>query len=248
MGRMASPSRFKLTYPNKLATYDRITLFMKDGFAKAGIIMERDPVEWPLLQQKLDRRDFDAILLAWSGNVEDDPHQMFDSSQIGDQGDNFMSYNSPELDAALKAARGCVDEAQRTELWHKVHDILAEDQPYTFMFTRKSTYFFNKRLAEYSGNEDGSELLQARLLADALVRANRAAEIFAVGAFPLLSYIIRRLLLLPPTLIGITAVIFFMIALSPGGIGASLLSAEGNMRPAERARACRIHEPALRPG
>lgn len=51
----------------------------------------------------------------------------------------------------------------------------------------------------------------------------------------MVSYILRRLLLLPPTLIGITAIVFFTIALSPGGIGGSLLSAEGSMRPAERA-------------
>src|SRR3954468_3379812 len=51
----------------------------------------------------------------------------------------------------------------------------------------------------------------------------------------MLSYIIRRLLLIPPTLIGITAVVFFTIALAPGGIGGSLLSNEGGMRPAERA-------------
>lgn len=52
----------------------------------------------------------------------------------------------------------------------------------------------------------------------------------------MLSYIIRRLLLFPPTLIGITMIVFFTIALSPGGIGGSLLSGEGNMRPAERAQ------------
>src|SRR3954470_15438319 len=51
----------------------------------------------------------------------------------------------------------------------------------------------------------------------------------------MLSYIIRRLLLLPPTLIGITMIVFFTIAFSPGGIGGSLLSNEGSMRPAERA-------------
>lgn len=50
----------------------------------------------------------------------------------------------------------------------------------------------------------------------------------------MLSYILRRLLLVPPTLIGITAIVFFTIALSPGGIGASLLSHEGGMKPAER--------------
>jgi ABC-type dipeptide/oligopeptide/nickel transport system permease component len=51
----------------------------------------------------------------------------------------------------------------------------------------------------------------------------------------MLSYIIRRLLLMPPTLIGITAMIFFVMALSPGGMGASIINAEGGMRPAERA-------------
>jgi ABC-type dipeptide/oligopeptide/nickel transport system permease component len=50
----------------------------------------------------------------------------------------------------------------------------------------------------------------------------------------MLSYIIRRLLLILPTLIGSTAVVFFVIALAPGGIGASLLSKEGNLRPEER--------------
>jgi ABC-type dipeptide/oligopeptide/nickel transport system permease component len=51
----------------------------------------------------------------------------------------------------------------------------------------------------------------------------------------MISYIIRRLLLIFPTLIGMTMIVFFTIGLAPGGIGGSLLSAEGNMRPAERA-------------
>ncbi|HZL38317.1 MAG TPA: ABC transporter permease [Tepidisphaeraceae bacterium] len=48
------------------------------------------------------------------------------------------------------------------------------------------------------------------------------------------NYLIRRLLLMLPTLIGVTAVVFFVMALSPGGIGASLLSTEGALRPEER--------------
>lgn len=50
----------------------------------------------------------------------------------------------------------------------------------------------------------------------------------------MLSYIIRRLLLVVPTLLGATAVVFFVVALSPGGIGASLLTAEGQLKPEER--------------
>ncbi len=50
----------------------------------------------------------------------------------------------------------------------------------------------------------------------------------------MLIYITRRMLLMIPTLIGITLVVFFTMALSPGGTGAALTSAEGNMRPQER--------------
>lgn len=139
------PFRFTLTYPNKYAIYERMTSFMKDGFAKVGVIMERDPVDWPILQQKMQRHEFDSVMLAWSGAIDDDPHQMFHSSQIKDQGDNVMSYRSAECDAAIDAARTCVDEARRLELWHKVHRILAEDCPYTFLVSRKSTIFVNKR-------------------------------------------------------------------------------------------------------
>jgi len=38
----------------------------------------------------------------------------------------------------------------------------------------------------------------------------------------MLSYIIRRLLLMVPTLLGVTLVVFFVMALAPGGFGASL--------------------------
>ena len=50
----------------------------------------------------------------------------------------------------------------------------------------------------------------------------------------MLSYIVRRLLLIVPTLAGITALVFFVVAMSPGGIGAALLSQEMGMRPSER--------------
>jgi peptide/nickel transport system permease protein len=51
----------------------------------------------------------------------------------------------------------------------------------------------------------------------------------------MLSYIVRRILLILPTLIGITALVFFVMSLAPGGVMASLMSQEGEMRAAERA-------------
>ncbi len=49
------------------------------------------------------------------------------------------------------------------------------------------------------------------------------------------TYILRRLLLMIPTIIGITFLIFMLIALSPGGIGAGLRVAGGQMEASSRA-------------
>lgn len=48
-------------------------------------------------------------------------------------------------------------------------------------------------------------------------------------------YIVRRLLLMIPTLLGITFLVFMLIALSPGGIGASLTAGSGQMEQTSRA-------------
>jgi len=50
----------------------------------------------------------------------------------------------------------------------------------------------------------------------------------------MVSYIIRRLLLMLPTLIGITVLVFGVMAMAPGGIGANLMTRGGDLRPEER--------------
>lgn len=50
----------------------------------------------------------------------------------------------------------------------------------------------------------------------------------------MLNYIIRRLLLMIPTLIGITALVFGVMAMAPGGIGAALRASAGNLRQEQR--------------
>jgi peptide/nickel transport system permease protein len=52
----------------------------------------------------------------------------------------------------------------------------------------------------------------------------------------MLAYITRRLLLMIPTLVGMTMLVFFVMALSPGSVTTMMRSAEGDMRPEERKR------------
>lgn len=137
--------RFELTYPANSDTYARLVLFVKDTFARAGVVVDPRPVEWSVLLQRIDSRDFDAISLGWSGSIEGDPYQIFHSSQMGDIGDNFISYKNEALDKLIEQARATVQEDERMPLWHEVHQILHEDQPYTFLFARKTLAFFDGR-------------------------------------------------------------------------------------------------------
>jgi peptide/nickel transport system substrate-binding protein len=140
------PFRFTLIYPSGNETVEKMVLLMKDNFTRGGVIMEPERVDWPVLVNKLNLSDFEAVTLGFSSSPESDPHQVFHSSQIAGQGDNRTSYTNPELDAVIEKARTTVSEDERMKLWNQVHRILHEDQPYTFMLNRKALRLFNNRI------------------------------------------------------------------------------------------------------
>lgn len=137
---------FSLSYNAGNPFTDRIVLFLKDSLAQAGVKMNLDAVDWPIFLKKLDGRDFEACILGWSTSIETDCNQIFHSSQIKDQGDDFVSYSNPDCDAAIDKARATVDEAQRMEAWRAVHRIIHEDQPYTFLLSRQGMGFIDSRI------------------------------------------------------------------------------------------------------
>ena len=145
---VGQPFRFKHTYPagGGGAFWDRVSLFLKDSYARVGIVLEPDPLEWAVFKQRLQTRQFDCISLAWGGGLESDIRQMFHSSQIADGADNFISYRNDELDRTIDEARRTVNEAARMGLWHACHRLLHEDQPYTFLYSRKSLVFIDRRV------------------------------------------------------------------------------------------------------
>ena len=150
-----TPFKFVLTYPSGSETWEKVVLFMKDSYARAGVVMEPERVDWPVLQQKINQHTFDAVTLGWSSVPESDPYQIFHSSQIEGEGDNRTSYRSPELDKLIDKARVTMDRAQRMKLWNQVHAVLHEDQPYTFLFYRKALRLFNNRIQNIGTSKMG---------------------------------------------------------------------------------------------
>ena len=96
-----------------------------------------------LVRHELDR---EIEIALESGSIDDDPFQMFHSSQMAGEGDNRTSFNSPEFDKVCEQARICVDPDKRNELWHKVDRILHDEQSYTFLMNALSTAFVDPRI------------------------------------------------------------------------------------------------------
>ncbi len=140
------PFAFELVYFQDNEDTKRIVLFLKDLYARAGILLRPKPTEWSVMLNLLDKRNFDAITLGWSSGVETDIFQMLHSSQTLSGGDNYVNYKNPRLDKRIEEARATVDEGPRMPLWQACERILYEDQPYTFLMRRQTLAFIDRRM------------------------------------------------------------------------------------------------------
>ena len=136
---------FELTFSNNNEDYKRLALLLKDLYAKAGVVLNLKATEWPVMLENSKKRNYDVVLIGWTSVVESDLYQIFHSSQIQDEGDNFTHYKNPELDQCIEQARRTVDIEKRLPIWHRCEKHLYEDQPYTFLYRRAGLVFVNNR-------------------------------------------------------------------------------------------------------
>ena len=114
--------------------------------ASVGIEMKIQVLEWSvLLKEFIHPRRFEAILLGWNLALDPDIFDIFHSSRRGPGQFNFVSYANDEVDRLLEEARKEFDQKKRGELYHRVHRLIYEDQPYAFLFTSESLSVLHKR-------------------------------------------------------------------------------------------------------
>lgn len=154
------PFEFEVVYFQDSEDTKRLVLFLKDTYARAGVLLRPKPTEWSVMLDLVDKKNFDAITLGWTSGVEVDIYQMFHSSQRVAGGDNFVNYNNPRMDKLIDKARATVNEAKRMPLWHAAEEIFYEDQAYTFLVRRKSLLFLDKRLQNLKVTRLGLNLNQ----------------------------------------------------------------------------------------
>jgi peptide/nickel transport system substrate-binding protein len=110
----------------------------KEQLRKIGILMEVVPMDWSLLQQKMENREFDSYLGGWALGWESDPYQLFHSKMADTpKSSNFISFRNKECDEIIERGRITFDPAERKKLFHRFHEIQHEEQPYLFLYCAK---------------------------------------------------------------------------------------------------------------
>lgn len=116
---------------------EQLATILQQNLKEVGIRMGIRKLEWAVFIQKIQSHEFDACTLAWSLSWESDPYQLWHSSQA-DRGSNFVGFRHEEADRIIEAARTEFDPEKRRRLYHRFHEILHEEQPYTFLFTTEA--------------------------------------------------------------------------------------------------------------
>lgn len=92
------------------------------------------------------RRDYDLVSYAWSLPPDPDIRNLIACSRISPQGQNYMGYCDPAVDAALGDALGTYDRARRRADYLFVQERLARDVPFVVLSQRTEHNTLNDRV------------------------------------------------------------------------------------------------------
>lgn len=114
--------------------------------AKVGIKVDIRALEWStFVNQFIDKRRFEAVILGWSIGLDPDQYDIWYSGKTKEKEFNFVSYSNPEVDALLEKGRRTFDIEERKKAYFRIQEILADELPYIFLYVPDATPIVHTR-------------------------------------------------------------------------------------------------------
>ena len=156
------PFQFTLVTNNANPQRKAIMTVAQEAWRKLGIDCKIQAFEWTVfIGDFVEQDNFDAIVLAWGGgDTNPDKYELWHSSQTHPFERNYAGYQSPEADDLITRIRLEYDPAAQIELAHELHRVIAEDQPYTFLYEPLQPIVYDKRIVRVRKAPDGTETFE----------------------------------------------------------------------------------------
>jgi ABC-type transport system substrate-binding protein len=133
-----------------------ILAIAQDAWKQIGIDVRTDVLEWAVfIQERVDKADFDAVILGWQMGIEPDLYQIWHSSQTNPYQLNFVGFTDPQADDLIIKIRQEYDHERQVAYCHQLHEIIAREQPYSFLYVRKWTAVLDKRIVIQETDAEG---------------------------------------------------------------------------------------------
>ncbi|MFZ0448360.1 MAG: peptide-binding protein [Desulfatiglandaceae bacterium] len=117
------------------------------AWKQIGIDVRTDLLEWSVfIQERVNKADFDAVILGWQMGIEPDLYQIWHSSQTHPYQLNFVGFKDKQADDLIIKIRQEYDHDAQVAYCHRLHEIIAREQPYTFLYVGKWTAILDKRI------------------------------------------------------------------------------------------------------
>ena len=114
----------------------RVVLAFKNYLKNVGMDIKVEFKEWQAWKEDVFfEHDFDIIFAIWVFDDSADISSLFHSGEIGAWKNNFGGYSNPEVDGLINESKLTLDHEKRRTINRKLHAILAEENPYTFLWT-----------------------------------------------------------------------------------------------------------------
>ncbi len=125
----------------------RVVLAFQNYLKGAGIAITVEFKEWQAWKEDVFlEHNFDIMFASWVFDDSADISSLFHSAEIGDWKNNFGGYSNPEVDGLIVESKLTLDHEKRRTINRKLHAILAEEQPYTFLWTLTNYSAYHKKL------------------------------------------------------------------------------------------------------
>ena len=124
-----------------------VMAIVQDAWRQIGIDVRTDLLEWSVfIQERVNKLDFDALILGWQMGIEPDLYQIWHSSQTKPNYLNFVGFSNAEADDLIIKIRQEYNHGRQVALCHRLHEVIAHEQPYTFLYVGKWTAVLDKRI------------------------------------------------------------------------------------------------------
>ena len=125
----------------------RTAVVIQERLKKIGIRMKIRVIEWSaFINEFIDKKDFEATILGWTTGFEPDQFDIWHSSKTGKKELNFISFKNREVDELLEKGRRTFDQEKRRAIYFRLQEILAEEQPYTFLYVPEALPIVHSRV------------------------------------------------------------------------------------------------------